>query len=329
MKSDCNGSRADVPGVVSESAVDISVKGQLKRCRAIELLGVPIVMSGRGISTGEIFDEYWIERARIPNPADLIAMLSKRPDRPDLFTFAQRVPDSDPRYNFRYEWDNCAILPIATYDHWLSKQVSSAVRRNVRAAHKRGVRVSVAEFDDRYVDGIRSIYDETPVRAGRRFWHYGKDLESVRKENGTYAERSTYLAAHVGEEMVGYLKVVWDRRTAAIMQVLSKVAHRDARPNNALIAEAVRQCELRGVEYLLYEKFDYGNKRGDSLTEFKRNNGFVRMDLPRYFVPLTASGKMALILGLHRPWLDRIPDAWLAPLRQLRGRWYQRSVTGA
>jgi len=62
--------------------------------------------------------------------------------------------------------------------------------------------------------------------------------------------------------MVGYLKVVWDKHTAAIMQILSKISFRDFRPNNALLAEVVKRCCLRDINYLLYEKFDYGNKLG-------------------------------------------------------------------
>jgi hypothetical protein len=175
------------------------------------------------------------------------------------------------------------------------------------------------------VHGISTIYNETPIISGRRSWHFGKDLAIVRRENGTYAARSTYLAAYSRGEMVGYLKVVWDRRTAAIMQILSKISVRDCRPNNALLAEAVRQSCRRGIEYLLYERFDYGKKRGDSLTRFKQNNGFLRMDLPRYYVPLTTKGALALRLGLHKNLKDRCPEWMAARLRALRTKWYKRA----
>ena len=35
-------------------------------------------------------------------------------------------------------------------------------------------------FDDALVRGISRIYDETPTRQGRRFWHYGKDLDAAK-----------------------------------------------------------------------------------------------------------------------------------------------------
>ncbi|MFO1305228.1 MAG: GNAT family N-acetyltransferase [Burkholderiales bacterium] len=273
--------------------------------------------------TAEVFDEYWLERATLPRYEDLIAALHGREAKPDLFTFAQRVPDVDPAYAFYHEMDNYAVLPLSTYERWFQEQIPTATRRGIRASHKRGVSVRISDYDDRYVSGISSIYNEAPLRAGKQFWHYGKDLDTVRRENGTYLERSTYLAAEIDGQMAGYLKVVWDGDTAAIMQILSKLSSRDARPNNALMDEVVRQACLRGVKYLLYEKFDYGKKRGESLTRFKQNNGFVRMDVPRYYVPLSARGQVALRLGLHRDLKDYLPETVAAPLRDLRARWNQ------
>jgi hypothetical protein len=288
------------------------------------------MVRGRFLTTAEIFDEYWLERESLPDPRLVVAELQRQPHTPDLFTFAQRVPDVEPAYGaYHRELDNYAVLQLSSYDHWFQQQIPAATRRNIRASEKRGVAVRVCRYDDDYVRGISSIYNETPVRAGRRFWHFGKDLERVRVENGTYASRSTFFAAYLGDEMVGYLKVVWDKRTAAIMQILSKSACLDLRPNNALLAEAVRQCCARGVGHLIYEAFQYGNKAGDSLARFKENNGFARMDVPRYYVPLTAKGRVALQFGLHRSPKERVPEWIASPLRDLRRKWHERKAVGA
>jgi len=186
--------------------------------------------------------------------------------------------------------------------------------------------VKVSPFDDRYIEGIMSIYNETPIRQGRKFWHHGKDFAAVKAENGTYSDRSTYLAAYYQDEMIGYLKIVWDKDTAAIMQILSKMEFYGKRSNNALLAEAVRQCTLRGVKYLLYEKFSYNKKGTDGLARFKENHGFERMDIPRYYVPLTVKGSLALRLGLHRGIKGRIPECVMAPYRNLRTRWYEKEI---
>src|SRR5262245_15100376 len=314
---------------MSETLV-VSVRGERKSLPALQVGEATILMRGRFLKIAEIFDEYWLERDSLPNPQVVVAELRRNPSRPDLFTFAQRVPDVEPAYDeYHREFDNYAVLPISTYEHWFQRQLPAPARRNIRASEKRGITVRVCQYDDDYVRGISSIYNETPIRAGRKFWHFGKDLESVRIENGTYAARSTFLAAYFCDEMVGYLKVVWDKHTAAIMQILSKSAHRELRPNNALLAEAVKQCCSRGVNYLIYESFHYGNKTGDSLTRFKENNGFARMNIPRYYVPLTMKGVVALRTGLHRSAKERVPE-WIAtPLRDLRRKWHERKADGA
>jgi hypothetical protein len=305
--------------------IDATVKGKPVSFTALRLHGVDVVVRGRLLRIGEVFDEYWLERKALPSMDALLDDLGKAAGRPDLFAFTQRVPDHVPAHQGHFlEWTNYAVLQLSSYEHWFERQIPASTRRNVRASEKRGVDVRVCDFDDAYICGISSIFNETPVRAGRRYWHFGKDIETVRKENGTYADRSIFLGAFVGEDMVGYLKVVCDTRTAAIMQILSKTTARDQRVNNALMAEAVRQVCARGIQYLLYEHFDYGNKTGDTLTRFKQSNGFERMDVPRYFVPLTLKGATALRLGLHHNLKERMPESIASRWRAWRTRWYAR-----
>jgi hypothetical protein len=60
------------------------------------------------------------------------------------------------------------------------------------------------------------------------------------------------------------------------------------------------------------------------LSNFKEINGFKRVDLPRYYIPLTALGWAAFRLGLHKKFADRIPESVLTKLRELRNAWYRR-----
>lgn len=306
--------------------VEISVRGKMVKTPAIQVGNCHVMVKGRLLKIAQIFGEYWLEKKNLPEPSSVLNVLQKMYHRPDIFTFAQRIPDAEPKYDYPYELINYAVIELESYDHWLKKQISSATRRNINSSHKRGVVVKTVPYDDAYVRGIMSIYNETPVRQGRKFWHYGKEFDAVRAENGTYAERSTYLAAYYQEEMIGYLKIVWDETTAALMQILSKLAHYDKRPNNALLAEAVSHCCSRGIKYFSYEKYIYGTKTDSSLTEFKRSNGFIRMDVPRYFVPLTAKGSLALRMGLHKDPKDRIPPELRKRLIHLRSKWYERQT---
>ena len=304
--------------------LDIQVKGRATTVPAVMVGGMAVITTRRFPRIGQIFDERWLPSEQLPPAAPLIAELRTRKGRPDIFTFAQRVPAVEPAYDYYYELDNHAVLPVSTYDEWFRRQIPGNTRTKIRASEKRGVVVRVSEHDDDYVNGIVAINNETPLRGGRRFWHFGKSFEKVKLESRTYAERGTYLAAYHGNEMSGYLKMVWDTNTVEIMQLLSKMSARDLQPNNALLAEAVRQCDLRKVGYLLYGAFDYLGKVGDPLTNFKKSNGFFRMDVPRYYVPLTTTGALALRLGLHKKLVEMVPEGIAAPLRALRSTWHVR-----
>jgi hypothetical protein len=307
---------------------EVSVKGKIERVPAVLLDDIVIVTKGQYIGVAEIFDEYWLEAKALPDPCRVLQRLKDVDPKPDIFTFAQRVPETEPRFKYHMEWGNTAVVPVSSYDTWLREQISPATRRNIRMSEKKGVVVKVASFDEKYIHGIMSIYNESPIRHGKKFWHYGKKFTAVQAENGTYRERSTFLGAYFNGEMIGYMKIVWDQHSASIMQILSKMAFLDKRPNNALLSEAVRLCSERGIKHLLYERFVYGNKGADSLTRFKESNGFIRMDLPQYYVPLTPKGSIALRLGLHRDPKDLMPQWLRRRLLDFRDKWYSNRVSG-
>jgi hypothetical protein len=264
----------------------------------------------------------------LDDPASVIEGLRKSGTRVDLFTFTQQLPETEPKFSYPMEWDNFAALPVSTFDLWWTKQIDNKTRNMARKAEKKDVVIREVPFDDRLVRGIWEVYNECPVRQGRRFRHYGKDRETVHKEEATFLDHSTFIGAFLGEQMIGFIKLTTnDARTqAGLMNIVSMVRHRDKAPTNALIAGAVRFCAERGIPYLVYASFAYGNKQRDSIIDFKKNNGFRQIDVPRYFVPLTAVGSGALRLGLHRRLADRIPEAILARLRDVRSSWYRRKL---
>jgi len=246
--------------------------------------------------------------------------------RIDVFTFIQRLSDTTPRYSYPLEWDNMAALPITTFDEWMTKQIDFKVRNKVRKAGKNGVTVQEMAYDDAYVQGIQNIYNESPVRQGKPFWHYGKDLESVRKMNGTFFDRSIFIGASFEGSLIGFVKLVFDeqRKQAGLMQIVSMIRHQDKAPTNALIAQAVRSCANRGISYLWYANMSYGKKQADGLADFKRHNGFQKIAVPRYFVPLTLAGRLALRLDLQHGLSEWVPEPLAATYRKIRKQWYER-----
>jgi hypothetical protein len=251
--------------------------------------------------------------------------------RVDLFTFMQTVSRPSPRYDYPFEWDNFAALPVSSFDHWWTKQVNGKTRNMVRRAEKTGVVVREVPFDDALVEGISAIYNECPVRQGKPFWHYGKELAAVRAENATFLDRSAFIGAFFDGKLIGFAKLVSDEHQgqAALMQIVAMIQHRDKAPANALIAHAVKACAERGIPHLVYANFAYGKKQQDSLTDFKQHNGFLRIDVPRYYVPLTLVGRVALRMGLHHGLRSRVPEPLLARLRTVRRFWQHDLVLNA
>jgi len=222
--------------------------------------------------------------------------------------------------------DNLAVLRITTFEHWWTNQIRSTVRNRAKQAEKRGVVMRVVPYGEELVKGICAIYNETPIRQGKKFPHYGMTLKRAWRYAGSFLDRSVYIGAFLGDQMIGFIKLTVDESgtQAGMVHILSMVRHRDKAPTNALIAAAVRACAERQIPYLVYEHFNYGNKVGDTLSQFKEVNGFKRVDIPRYYVPLTAVGRIAMRLGLHRRVADRIPESIAGRFRELRRVWYER-----
>ena len=149
--------------------------------------------------------------------------------------------------------------------------------------------------------------------------------------SATFMSCSVFIGAYFEEKLIGFVKLTADqaRSQAAIMHIVSMIKHRDKSPTNALIAESVKSCEKHGFPYLVYSNFAYGKKQHDSLADFKVSNGFQKIDLPRYYVPLTPMGKMALRLGLHHGLRSHIPEPLMEKYRKLRLAWHNRNSQSA
>jgi hypothetical protein len=302
----------------------ISVKGQIVSVPALTVDGRVIIAPDGRIRIARVHDEPFLLGEGITAPEKYVDRLREWPVRPDLFVFAQKFTAPEPRFSYRMEWDNFAVLTITTYEEWLKKQAKKDVRENLRRAAREGVEARVCEYTDDFVRGIKSLYDETPIRQGRPFWHHGKAFEKVKRENGTYLERSEYIGAFFEDELIGFIKMVYIGDVAKTMQVISKDKYFHKRPTNALIAKAVEVCATKGIRYFNYGQYAYPGKKDNSLTEFKARHGFERRNFPRYYVPLTLKGRLYLALGLHRGMKRLIPTPVLNFLLKKRADFHRR-----
>jgi Acetyltransferase (GNAT) family len=300
------------------NSVEISVKGKWVRVPALHVSGKTIVVTGRWLKVAAVKSEEWQEGEVALPPEQFFAHAQQLKDLgADMFTFSQKETDPTPRFPFYHEWDSIAAIPVVSFSEWWSKRVPYRLRQDVKRAARLGVVVRHCPFTDDFVRAIMDIYDETPVRQGRPFWHYKKSFDAVKLDNSSYLERSDFLGAFLGDELIGFIKVVYVNRVARMLQILAKDAHRDKRPMNALIAKAVELCEQRGCSHLVYGNYRYA-QGADSLSAFKHRNGFEEILVPRYYVPLTTTGRLALRLRLHRGAKELVPGPILQALRRIR-----------
>src|SRR6266550_367754 len=201
------------------------------RIGTTEINGKRIVIEGRLPRIARLEQE-WCDDAG--DPEILADALRKSANGPDILTFTQRVPDLEPQYGYPMELDSMAVLPIKSYDFWWEKQIERQARNKIRKAQKKGVVVRPTDFDDKLIHGMTSIFNETPIRQGRHFLHYGKDFETIKHQFSRFLFREEIFGAYLGEELVGFIMLADAGRYAILGQIISRIARRDLAPNNAL-----------------------------------------------------------------------------------------------
>lgn len=275
-----------------------------------------LIVNGKFIRISS-YKEEWLED--IEDPESFIKILKSNKVKADIFTFWQRLPDTKPKYDYHMEWDNVAALKISSFDNWWNKQIDAKTRNVTRKAKKKGVDIRIAPFNDEFAQGITILFNETPVRQDKPFWHYGKDFKTIKEEMSDRLERAIFIGAYYNNDLIGFIKLLDAGRYLDIVEILSMIGHRDKAPTNALLAKAVEICADRKVPYLVYAHWPRG-----TLADFKRNNGFEKVDLPRYYIPLNIKGSIALKLNIHHRIRDLIPEKLMIRLLDLRKKWYAK-----
>ena len=312
----------------ADYSVEISINGKWEKVPALDVNGHTIVVRGRWIRLAVIDGEEWLA-SEPQHPEVCVEQLrgQKRPGlRADIFTFSQKPPATQPKYPYPMEWESIAVTRVTSFKDWW-ENLPQESRKNVRRSRKRGVVVRVKELDDELVEAIAGVNNDSPTRQRVPFVHYGKTHGQVKKDQSSFLERSEFVCAYLGDELIGFLKVVYGREIASLLQILPKASRYDFRPAHALIAKAVDRCAEKGVSYLTYGKYRYGNQRTTSLMEFKARIGFQEVLVPRYYVPLTLKGRIGIALKLHRDRVGMLPHSAIRLGVSLRSWWYNRKVS--
>jgi hypothetical protein len=166
------------------------------------------------------------------------------------------------------------------------------------------------------VRGVESIYAESPIRQGRKFVHYAQSAASIKDELSSLLDRSFFLGAYLGDELVGFAKLFHGKNILRTIHIIAKLAHRDKAVQDALIARAVQICDEKRIGY-----FQYGSWSEGSLGAFKIKRGFQKFEYPRHYFPLTSLGRLALRFQLHHGIKGWLSQDCIKSLRAMRNAW--------
>ena len=320
---DAAGERCEQMMPTTESSVEVRVKGRWVTVPAVPVNGNKLIATGKWLRTATVRSEEMAEN-ELQNPELYIEKLksdAREILKADIFTFTQKVPSTTPKYPYPVESESVAAIHLVTFKEWW-EGLPQETRKNVRRSQKRGVTVRIKDWDADLIRGIQGVNDDAPLRQGLRNAYYGRTFEETQKLYGEFVGRSDFICAFAGEEMIGFLHLVYRKGVAAILNLTSKPSHFDKRPANAMVAKAAEICEAKGISYITYGLYNYGNKHDHPLRTFKIRSGFTEIPMPRYFVPLTLWGRLCMKGKLHRGFVGILPEPAIKVAVRVRALWY-------
>ena len=233
----------------------------------------------------------------------------------DILTFLQEAHVERPKLPFASEPAAASVVTFKSFEDWWNGLHFKA-RNKARKVQKTGVELRPAQLDDEFVRGVKKIYDEQPLRQGRKFTHYGKSLATIKEDLSSFPECTFFIGAYFQNELIGFMKLFEGDRILRTVHIIATFEHRDKCVMDALIAKGVELASAKGLHH-----FHYGDWAYRGLGVFRVKFGFERHDCPRYFVPLNSRGELALKTGLHRPLRERVPQPWKDRLIGARNKW--------
>lgn len=301
--------------------IEISSRGKWIPIPGFEFCGKTIVIQGKWCKIARVHDEAWLD-SELSDPDRCIAELRIRKLAADVFTFSQLPPGRQPEYKYYHEADSIALITLKNWESWWMG-LPQETRKNVRRSQRYGVRIARKPFGDELVRELVHLNNSSAIRQGRRYTHYAKPFDEVKKDHLSFLDRSEFFCAYFEEELVGYIKLVHRGKVASILNILTNETHKDKRPANALLEAVVKRCFEKQLTHLSYGFFHHGNKRDESITQFKIRHGFEEALVPRYFVPLSPWGNLCLRTHFHRGWIGVLPAPVLSSALAFRSNCYR------
>src|SRR5579862_2619782 len=89
--------------------VEVRIRGKNTRVPCCDVDGKTVIVRGKWIKTASVHDEEWITGDVVTNPGYFVAQLKKKGLQADVFTFVQKPPGTDPKFQCHFDWDNFAV----------------------------------------------------------------------------------------------------------------------------------------------------------------------------------------------------------------------------
>lgn len=309
-----------VEGSIKE--VFVSVRGVRRPERALEWGGATILAPRRRWGVAMLLDEDYLDGPLVEVGALREALRGL--ENPPMALRCSSLAHLDTASgDGAVEWDNRSCLTLSQPQSWVKKQVAKDVREGLRRARREGVEVREIPFDEESFEAIATLFNETPIRQGKRYWHYGKSARQIGEELSPLAGRSVFVGAFLGARLVGFSQIVRLERLRILrtVHVLGSVQAKRVRPVSAMIEWMVQYGWEQGFERLVYGKHNYGGSPNDTLAAFKSRHGFRLTPLRVDYHPLSPWGAWFLAAGLHRSPREMIPAELVHTLKGWRARW--------
>jgi hypothetical protein len=317
VKESDSGTNALKEPVIAISKDSFYHQGRPVKATGIQIDNKRLIVQGRLLTVARLKDEWYDD---VADPELIVSALKRCTPTPDIFTFWQRLPDIAPIYSYYHEAEALSAIPLKDFQHWWEKQIKSDTRKKIKRPEKRGVEIRVVTLDDEFIRGVMGVFNETPVRRGKPFWHYGKAFQTLKEELSRDLDKSKFIGAYHDGGLVGFVKLVFaEGRFANPGLIVSKLESRKKYVNNALLAKSVELCSEAGIPFLTYTQWRRGSQ-----AEFLVRHGFEKILVPRYWIPLTKKGAISIRLGLHRNIRTYIPEWLMAVLLDLRKAFYSK-----
>src|SRR5437016_1799056 len=139
-----------------ENCVQVRVRGRFVKVPAVDIDGRTLIATGKRLRIATVRSEEMLEK-ELENPELYINQLKDRTNqklKADIFSFAQKLPATQPKYRHRMEWESVAAIHLSSFKQWW-EALPQETRKNVRRSQRRGVAVKIREFDADLIEEIR------------------------------------------------------------------------------------------------------------------------------------------------------------------------------